>query len=175
VPLQKASRPREVTLDLPGYQQIDSYSCGGVAAVMAVKFLRPGTSFERIHRAVDPRPQTGAGIRRVMRALRSLAIGVSLQEDLTFEDLCQSIDAGSPVLIIATTSDPDIDHWVTVYGYGRKPNLVFVAGQGWHRIARDRIPWRTFRQMWSTPGEGLVCWKAMRRKSARPPRRAKKK
>ncbi|MCX6982231.1 MAG: hypothetical protein NTV08_15995 [Verrucomicrobia bacterium] len=68
VPLQKAKRQREVTLDLTGYRQIDSFSCGGIAAVMAVKFMRPQMSFERIYAAVNPIPKTVAGHGRVTRA-----------------------------------------------------------------------------------------------------------
>ncbi len=175
VPLPKATRPGEVTLDLTGYQQIDSYSCGGIAAAMAVKLLRPQQSFQRIYGTVDPRPETGAGTRRVVRALRSLGLGVSRQEDLTFENLRQAIAAGRPVLVVVKTRDPDIDHWVAIYGYGRKPNLVFVANQRWTRLARARIRWREFRQMWSAPGEGLVCWKAKRPQPLRSTRAPRKK
>lgn len=167
VPLQKASRPREVTLDLPGYWQIDSYSCGGIAAAMVVQCLRPQVSFRRVHGAVAPLPDTGAGTRRVLRALRSLGLVVAARTDLTFDTLCEVIDAGCPVMVCVTTADPSIDHWVVIYGYGRRPNLVFVAGQGLPFLARHRTPWREFRYEWSPPGLGLVCWKATRRQRGR--------
>jgi hypothetical protein len=175
VPLQTASRPGEVTLGLTGYRQIDSYSCGAVASAMVVKFLRPSVSFERIHAAVDPCQEIGAGTLRVMRALRSLGIGVKRRTKLTFDDICTAIDAGSPVLVCVTTSDPYTNHWVVIYGYGRRPKLLFVAGQGLHFIARQRVKWQDFRSKWSPPGEGLVCWKAIPRKSVRPSRPLKKK
>jgi len=165
VPLQKASRPGEVTLDLTGYRQVNSYACGAVASAMVVKFLRPQVSFERIHAAVDPTQESGAGTMRVMRALRSLRVSVSRKTKLTFAHICASIDAGSPVLTCVTTSDPYTTHWVVIYGYGRRPNLVFVAGQGLPLLDGQREPWSTFRQQWAPPGEGLVCWKASRHKS----------
>ena len=70
VPLQKASRPGEVTLDFTGYRQVNTYGCGAVASAMVVKLLRPQMSFERIHAAVDPTQECGAGTIRVMWALR---------------------------------------------------------------------------------------------------------
>ena len=175
VPLQKASRPGEVTLDFTGYRQIDSYSCGAVASAMVVKFFRPQVSFERIHGAVDPCQEIGASTVRVMKALRSLGIGVKRRTKLTFGDICTALGAGNPVLVCVTTSDPYTNHWVVIYGYGRRPKLLFVAGQGLHFIARQRVKWSTFGQQWASPGEGLVCWKAKPRKTIRPSRPVKKK
>lgn len=175
VPLQKASRPGEVTLDLTGYRQVNTYACGAVAAAMVVKYLRPQVSFERIHAAVDPTQQSGAGTMRVTRALRSLRVGVSRKTDLTFDDICNAIDAGRPVMVSVKTTDTRTDHWVVIYGYGRRPNLLFVAGQGLHFIARQRVNWSEFRRQWKPPGEGLVCWKAKARKPACPSRPLKKK
>jgi hypothetical protein len=168
VPLQKASRPGEVTLDFTGYRQINTYGCGAVASAMVVKFLRPSVSFERIHAAVDPCQEIGAGTLRVMRALRSLRIGAAWRSDLTFDAICDAIDADRPVLVCVTTSDPDMSHWVAIYGYGRRPKLLFVAGQGLHFIARQRVKWRDFRHQWCLPGEGMLCWIAKPRKPSRP-------
>jgi hypothetical protein len=175
VPLQKASRPGEVTLDLTGYRQVNTYACGAVASAMVVKYLRPQVSFERIHAAVDPTQQSGAGTMRVMRAMRSLRVGVSRKTHLTFDDVCHAIDDGRPVMVSVKTTDTRTDHWVVIYGYGRRPNLLFVAGQGLHFIARQRVKWPDFRSKWSPPGEGIVCWNAKPRKTVRPSRPAKKK
>ena len=160
VRLQKAKKPGEVTLDLTGYRQIDSFSCGGVAAAMAVKLMRPRMSFERIYAAVNPLQETGAGTVRVMRALRSLGVRVSWRKSLTFDDVCDAIDEGSPVLVCITTGDTDTDHWVVAYGYGRRPDLLFIAGRGIPVLTRNRMRRRELRRLWSPPGEGLVCSKA---------------
>lgn len=175
VPLQKASRPGEVTLEFTGYRQVNTYACGAVASAMVVKFLRPQVSFERIHAAVDPTEESGAGTLRVTRALRSLRIGVSRKANLMFDDIITAIEAGCPVLVCVKTGDPDTHHWVVIYGYGRRPNIVFVAGQGLPFIGKQRVTWLQFRRQWATPGEGLVCWKANVRNPARPSRPSKKK
>jgi ABC-type bacteriocin/lantibiotic exporter with double-glycine peptidase domain len=167
VPLQKARSPCEVSLAFTGYRQVNSYACGAVAAAMVVKYLRPQVSFERVHAAVDPTEQSGAGTLRVMRALRSLRMGVARKTKLTFDDIGDAIDAGRPVLVCVKTEDPRTQHWVVIYGYGRRPNLVFVAGQGLPFIGRQRVTWQQFRRQWSPPGGGLVCWKAEVRKPVR--------
>ena len=51
VPLSRASGPDEVTLDLPGYAQLDSHGCGVVAGVMALKHFKPRASFSAFTRA----------------------------------------------------------------------------------------------------------------------------
>lgn len=169
VPLQKAGAG-EVTLDLTGYKQVNTYACGAIAAAMVVKFLRPQVSFELIHAAVDPTETDGAGTVRVIRAMRSLGVTVSRKTRLTLDDICTAIDAGHPVMVCVKTDDPTTDHWVVIYGYGRRPNLVFVAGQGGLKLHKQRIAWAEFRHQWASPGEGLVCSKA-RRITARPARK----
>jgi hypothetical protein len=175
LPLQRASGPNEVTLDLPGYQQLDNYSCGAVAAAMVVKFLRPQVSFERIYAAVSPHQEYGTATSRAIRALSLLGIRGSRKQSLTFDDICAAIDAGRPVMVCVTTNEKGTDHWVVIYGYGRRPNLVFVAGQGWPFVVRHRMKWREFRRRWSPAGEGLVCWKASRHNSRHSPRPLHKK
>lgn len=157
VPLPRARHPGEVTLAVPGYRQVDSYSCGAVAVAMVGRFFRPRLSFERCYAAVNPHPQRGAGTQRVIRALRSLHIRVSHRRQITFHELCTVLDAGQPVLVCVRTNQAHIDHWVVLYGYGHRPNLVFVAGQGLPWLSQHRIRWVDFRRQWATPGEGLVC------------------
>src|SRR5258708_39780187 len=81
--LEKAHRPRERTLDLPGYVQINSYCCAAVTAAMVVRYFRPQTSFGRIYATVNPSQEYGAGPGRVAKALRSCGLDVSRQHRLT--------------------------------------------------------------------------------------------
>lgn len=79
---------------------------------------------------------------------------------LTFPVLRAAIAAGRPVLAAVTTGDPNTNHWVVIYGYGLRPKLVFIAGQGLPFISRQRVSWPDFCKQWAIPGEGLVCRKA---------------
>jgi ABC-type bacteriocin/lantibiotic exporter with double-glycine peptidase domain len=167
VPLKRASGHNEKTLDLPGYRQVDSYSCGAIAVAMIVKCLRPTMDFERIYAAVNPHREYGTPTTRAIRGMRSLGVGVSRRTNLTFDDICASIEAGRPIMVCVKSTEKNAYHWTVIYGYSRRPNLVFVAGRGLHFLPVQQMKWPAFRKEWSPPGEGLVCWKA-RRRNARP-------
>lgn len=169
VPLQKACKSGEVTLNLMGYRQINTYGCGAIAATMIVKLFHPRTSFERIYAAVDPHEELGTPVWRVVEALHSLGVKVLEKKRLTFKGICQAIDEGSPIMVCVKTYDPDVSHWVVLYGYGRDPQLVFIAGKGLHFFDRQRITWKEFGKKWETRGEGLICQKSTPRKTERLP------
>lgn len=166
LPLQRSRHDGELTLDVPGYQQLDDFSCGAVAAAMVVKCLRPQMSFERTYAAVDPCPENGTSTTRVLQGLRSLGIRVSRKTKLSFNDIGAALEAGRPIMVCVTTDDEETDHWVVIYGYGRRPNLVFVAGQGAPFLWGHRVDWPTFRRRWAPQGEGIVCWKVSRCRKA---------
>jgi hypothetical protein len=159
VPIEQAQGQSEVTLDLPGYLQTNSYSCGAMAAAMVVHRFRSRMSFERIYDAVDPLPECGAGALCVVRGLRSCGLHVSHRKKLSFARLCQAIDRGRPVVVLIDNPGSEDDHWVVVYGYGRRPDRLFIAVNGVPWFNRNRIARSQFERIWKPPGNGLVCWK----------------
>lgn len=167
VPLRRASGPNEVTLDLPGYAQLDSYGCGAVAGVMALKHFRPNASFSTFYARVAPHPEWGASTRKLARALRASGLRVQERGDLTFAGLCAALDAGSPVIVTVQNPGVDAAHWVVVYGYGLKPNRVFLASNGFPFVATNEFPLRQFARLWSPHGNGLVCSTAPAKRRAR--------
>jgi hypothetical protein len=90
-------------------------------------------------------------------ALRHHGLRVRERDNLTFAGLCAAIDAGSPVLVCVHNPGADADHWVVVYGYGRKPDRVFLATNGLPFLAANVLPLRQFARVWSPHGNGLVC------------------
>ncbi len=165
VPLDRASGPNEVTLDLPGYAQVNSFCCGVVAGVMVLKHFRPSASFSRFYDRVNPKENFGAGTGKIARALRESGLRVKVRSGLIFDDLCAAIDDRSPIMVNVHNPGAEDDHWVVVYGYGREPNRVFIATNGMPVFKRNAIPLRKFARMWSPHGNGLVCERA--RPSAR--------
>lgn len=162
VPLRRASRAEEVTLDLPGYCQLDSFGCGAIAGVMALKHFQPRASFSAFYARVSPLPTNGTATYRLVRALRQSGLRVAERHALTFVDLCAAIDAGRPVLVVVHNPGSDSAHWVVVYGYGRNPSQVFLATNGLPWLS-NRMPLRKFTRIWAPPGNGLVCAKVKRR------------
>ena len=164
VPLARATAPNEVTLDLPGYGQLDSYSCGVVAGVMALKQFKPAASFSAFYARVDPHPVWGTSTAKLVRALRHHGLRVRERDDLGFASLCRAIDAGSPVLVCVHNPGTDCAHWVVVYGYGRRPSRMFLATNGLPFLDRNVVPFGEFTRLWCPPGNGLVCAAPRRRK-----------
>ena len=156
VPLRRASGADEVTLDLPGYCQIDSYGRGAVAGVMALKAFKPRASFSAFHARVRPLPQRGTATHRLVRALRQSGLCVRERHALTFADLCAAIDAGCPVIVAIHNPGAADSHWVVVYGYGLKPKRVFLATNGVPWLS-NVVPLRRFARLWQPHGNGLVC------------------
>jgi hypothetical protein len=63
-------------------------------------------------------------------------------------------------MVRVRTDRPDTNHWIVIYGYSRRPSVVFIAGQGLPFIARQRVKWQAFRKQWIPAGEGIVCSKS---------------
>lgn len=161
VPLRRASGTDEVTLDLPGYAQLDTFGCGAVAGVMALKHFKPRASFYSFYARVSPLPENGTATYRLIRALRQSGLRVSERHDLSFADLCAAIDVGRPVIVAVHNPDAEDTHWVVVYGYGRKPKRVFIATNG-IPLVTNVILLQKFARIWSPHGNGLICAKAKR-------------
>jgi hypothetical protein len=157
VPLERASRKRQVTLDVPGYLQINSFGCSAVGAAMIVRFFHPATTFGRVWEAIDPDPHLGAGRTKVKNGLRACAIHVASRRRLDFRDLCHAIDKGCPILVSIYNPGADAGHWVVVYGYGKRPDRVFLAGNSLPWIGKNQISRRQFEGLWYPDGNGLVC------------------
>ncbi|MEN9573386.1 MAG: hypothetical protein RL514_1241 [Verrucomicrobiota bacterium] len=132
-----------------------------VAGIMVLKHFKPSVSFTTFYARVSPHPENGTATRRLVRALRQSGLRVSERHDLTFADLCAAIDAGRPTLVGVHNAGAGDSHWVVVYGYGRKPNRVFLATNGLPLVS-NVVPLRQFAHRWSPPGNGLVCAKAKR-------------
>jgi hypothetical protein len=147
-----------VTLDIPGYRQVESFTCGFVAGLMVLHTFRPTACIDRFYRTVRPTFDQGASTNKVVNALRKSGVGVSIRNDLDFSGIRQQIDAGFPIIACIHTSDPEIDHWVVIYGYGIKPNRVFIAANGLPYFARREYTYAEYARLSAPKGFGLVCW-----------------
>ena len=159
ISLEQATGPREVTLDLPGYMQINSYSCGAITAAMIVRYFRPDMSFARVYGAINPDCEDGANTGQVVRGLRSCGLRVGLRTKLRFHEIRKSIDQGKPVMVVIHNPGSASNHWVTLYGYSVRPDRVFLATNGPPWCNSNRIARSHFERLWKPSGNGLICWK----------------
>ena len=146
------------TLKIPGYYQSQGHTCGFVAGLMILHFFRPGYPAEKFYERIRAHERWGTSRRRLMDCLRLCGLRVTWRTDLDFNGIVDAIDTGRPIAVVVHTGNADVKHWVVLYGYGRKPNRIFVAASGVPFLSRKEYPWGFFRQhYWATPGSGLVC------------------
>jgi ABC-type bacteriocin/lantibiotic exporter with double-glycine peptidase domain len=159
-PLMFEDGPDVMTLDLIGYRQTQTYTCGFTAGLSVLHTFYPRKSATAFLRRVAPDPSWGASNAQLVRALRQSGIGVRVHYDLHFERLWKVIDGGCPVITLVDREE-NILHWVVLYGVKRRPRRsVFVAGNGF--FTRKEIPWTEFtRKLWAPEGFGLACWGAI--------------
>ena len=81
-----------------------------------------------------------------------MASAVSIRRHLCFADLCTAIEKGRPVIVGIGHEYEDGDHWVVVYGVGRKFRHIFVCN--WVRLghSREELSWAEFRAVWESHG-----------------------
>lgn len=158
-PLDEGDGVRSFTLDMQGYRQVDTYSCGAVAGFMALKYLRPKKSFGAFYDRVEPGAEAGTSTTRLIRGLRKSGLRVSRRRDLDFDAVAAAIEHDEcPIVVTVTIPRADYDHWVVVYGVGRRPKTMFVAGDGFPVFSKNEWTWADFRRRWSPRGEGLIAW-----------------
>ena len=135
VPLQKASRPGEVTLDLhrlPAGRHL-RLRRGGVGHGREV----PASAGElRAHpRGGGSLPGNRGGNDAGHAGLALAAIGVSRKTHLTFDDICDAIDAGRPVMVCVKTNDQGQNTGSSSTATAAGPTSCSSPGKGCHFIA----------------------------------------
>jgi len=151
----------EHKLAVPGYSQLDPYSCGATAGWAVVKTYHPKASFRTFYKNCNPLPFEGTTEGKLVRALRRNGVAVSLRSNLNYARIREAIEGGFPVITTVSYENADADHWIVIYGVGWQPRRVFLCNQvlqGWPGFGRDELSWPEFRSLWSPAGRGLVCW-----------------
>lgn len=146
-------------LAVPGYAQVQDYTCGFVAGLMVLHTYNPRADVDLFYKRVDPHEQWGSSTVKVANALRKSGIGVGKRKSLTFKTVAATIEAGYPIITSVLTDDPEVNHWVVIYGVGHKPKRIFLAANGSPFLSKKIYEWRTFKnKYWYPNGFGLVCW-----------------
>lgn len=154
--------PGETKLEVPGYCQLDGFSCGAIAgwsAIRAVHLAAGRADFARFYADCSPCPNNGTEPWRLIRALRKNRVGVSHRIDLGFRGIARAVEGGFPVLaVIDEDEDDGVSHWIVIYGVGRRPNRVFICNQPRPFASKEEWGWQEFRRAWDPRGMGLICW-----------------
>lgn len=158
-PLPGANESGEA-LDIPGYFQIASYTCGYIAGLNVLHTFHPGYPAEVFRRKLNMEEDGYAEIKPLIQALKSSGIGMSVRRKMSFKDIVKAISEGFPVILLIRTNKTKVTHWVVAYGYQRDPESVLLAGKGVGLLKQNIIPREKFEQIWYTEEglAGLICW-----------------
>ena len=148
----------DTVLEVPGYRQTQSYTCGFVAGLMVLHTFKPKASVDSFWRKVLPRGSDGVSNTGLIKALRKSGIGVRIVTDLTYATFAGAVERGFPVITLVKTRESSTLHWVVVYGVGENPNRIFVAGNGFPYLSKKVLPWNRFRRLLASEKVALVCW-----------------
>lgn len=149
-PLHYSDDPSVVTLDIPGYKQLNTYACGYCCALMAVCYHFRGRSKKRLYKLVGTYKE-GTSESSLVRGLRASNLRVGKLGKLTFDKLWKNI--GSNKLMIVAVKGKRWPHYVLIYGYGIYPNRIFIADPVIFR--RCEYKWVDFRRR-MIPGDNVL-------------------
>lgn len=147
----------ETILEIPGYRQTKSYTCGFVAGLMILHTFRPTASITNFYHAVSPLQKEGTTTAKLVSALRLFKIGVKTRRNMTFDEIAEAIEDGTP---IATTIEKGKDeHWIVIYGYGVGPSRLFIAGNNFAGLPMGTdILWSDYKKLIPSNPDWLICW-----------------
>jgi Peptidase_C39 like family len=146
------SQRNTVKLAVRSYCQTNWYACGAVAGWAVLEAFKPKASYGAFYGECAPDPCEGMSEGAIARALRNHRITAAYKRNMDFADIRAAIDRGYPLIVGVGFDYPDGDHWMVIYGYGRRPDRVYLANP------RERVGWKTFRDgYWNPTGAALVC------------------
>ena len=138
-PLPRPDRPGCYFVSIPGYKQVQDYTCGFIAAANVLRAFAPDADLGYLYDYLDYANGTHAP--QVMTALRKYGIRVRNRNSLDFQVICAAIQAGSP--IICSIQCTHYMHWVVIYGCDRERRTfffvamdIFLSSTGKNRISR---------------------------------------
>jgi len=147
-------------LGIPRYHQLDTHSCGFLAALAVVRHFAPKTGADDVLRVVAPSPASGCDQRHLIRCLKRFGVAAVYRERLGPRSLHRLAAAGTPVIVTVWPEWYGCDHWTVVRGLDRA-GRVFLTNYNW--LTRNgSMDWKDFLDIWEPRGVGLVCGPAPR-------------
>ncbi|MEI6236448.1 MAG: papain-like cysteine protease family protein [Planctomycetota bacterium] len=148
--------PSVTTLSVPGYRQTQTFSCGYVAGMMVLHTFYPRRSKTAFWNKVLPDREFGVQTERLTKALRQSNLKVTLRKKLTFDEIAANIEASRPIIAEVKSRFAD-SHWVVIYGIGRSPKRIFIAGCGLPHFSSCVRSWAEYRRDRTPSGDYLIC------------------
>jgi hypothetical protein len=155
--LSRATVEGDMVLDIPGYRQVKSFTCGFVSGFMVLEYFGIKTSSEKFYKLCRPHQEWGISTRKLSDALRKMKIKVVIRQKLSFDEIADAISEGKPI-ITSVKRRNDIQHWIVIYGVNRRTKEIFVAGDKfWFTPDATRYKWDPYRKKIATWADFLIC------------------
>ncbi len=155
--LSRARVEGDVVIDIPGYRQIKSFSCGFVSGVMVLEGFGKKIDTEKFYQDCRPHQEWGISTRKLSDALRKNGIKVKIRQKLKFDEVAEAIAAGNPIITTVKRRN-DIQHWIVIYGVNKRTKEIFVAGDKfWFTPDSTRQKWDPYRKRFPTWADFLIC------------------
>jgi ABC-type bacteriocin/lantibiotic exporter with double-glycine peptidase domain len=140
--------PTANVLPIAGFYQVRDYTCGYASTLTVLRYYRRYTPEQEVYGQLGTNHH-GTSQSSIIRVLRQQGIRASIRYDLNYELIRRCIDSNK--LIIGYHHR--LEHWVTVFGYAREPDRVFIA---------DSYPGYRREHLWDAYGPkmgsfGIVC------------------
>jgi len=149
--------PGDLSLEIPFYKQLKTYTCGFVAGSMIVHAFDKRKSFSTIWEMLTPTSKDGLPTENLMKGLRKLKVGVQKRHHLSFKQVSNALDKGNPIMVSVLAKG--CEHWVVIYGYNEERKEILIAGNGLVPVFnRHRYSWDEFKEIEGTDEEFLICW-----------------
>lgn len=156
--LTRSRNPDDICIEIPGYRQTKSYTCGYVSGLMVLHAFDKKACGETFYEHCDAHHEWGMSTKKVATALRKSGIGVRIRQGLHFDEIADFISEGQPI-ITSIRRHKEIQHWVVIYGVNRKTKEVFIAGEKfWFSPAGTVFEWKKIRRQIPNRNDFLVCW-----------------
>jgi len=147
-----------VLLDVPGFCQVSTYTCGITSSWSIITSLGYHVPlkewFQRCHKA-GCNPDEGMSIDQIGKALKSLRLKVVTRRYRGRKQVAKLVDAGQPILFGQGAEMHDHgDHWM--YLYGHSPRHVFVGNvvnPSYPIRSKEAWTWRRFENKELNPKE----------------------
>jgi len=159
-PLTQPNDSESITIEIPGYRQLEYFSCGYVVGMMVVHMYYPEFSEDEFYDIIDPSPDWGVTSKQLRRALAIAGVPGFTQQGLEFEEICMAITRGHPILTTMKRAGGG-GHWVVIYGIGCNPDRVFVSGNEIPVVGKllrsHEMTWAEFKKNWDRASWGIIC------------------
>lgn len=155
--LSRATLSDDVVVNISGYRQIKSYTCGFVSGVMILEGFGIKIDTGKFYKQCRPHQTWGISSRKLADALRKNEIKVVIRQKLSFDEIADALTKGSPIITTVKRRN-DIQHWVVIYGVNKRTKEIFVAGDKfWFTPDKTRYKWLEYKKRFPTWADYLIC------------------